>query len=177
MGRSDADDVAKEACFGVSCAVIVDCRRVELEAELDVESSPSSITLHVCNVASGAKETRRFAIDFRRSARRSRIACFSACRLVWSCLFSSSVCSSRGAFVGLNGSMTFSAPDTTTWFSAREAGAGVEKSIRSSSAPDLAGDRFLVLRCRNSSNEGMALGGVNGTVGFRIDRGSSVVSV
>lgn len=39
-----------------------DARRVELpEADDVVESSGSSTTSHVCNVASGANETRRFA--------------------------------------------------------------------------------------------------------------------
>lgn len=39
-----------------------DARRVELpEAEDVVESSGNSTTSHVCNVASGANETRRFA--------------------------------------------------------------------------------------------------------------------
>ena len=38
-----------------------DARLVELAADDDVESSMSSTTFHVCNVASGAKETRRLA--------------------------------------------------------------------------------------------------------------------
>lgn len=65
--------------------------------------------------------------------------------------------------------MTFSLPVTATCvFVVRDA-AGVEKSMSSSSALDLAGDRFRVLRCRNSSNDGMTLGGVKGIAGFKID--------
>lgn len=69
-----------------------EARRVELEADEEVESSGISTTFHVCSVASGAKETRRFAlrrqvlangmiseedadlpIDFRRASLFSRI--------------------------------------------------------------------------------------------------------
>jgi hypothetical protein len=156
-----------------------DCLRVEFEAELVVESSASSITLHVCKVASGANDTRLFARDFRLAARRSRIACFSAWR------FSSSSCarSRVSAFaatdslgvrlaIGLNGSATFSAPVIDISPPSCLFGPGVEKSMRSSSAPCLAGDLpfpFPVLRFRNSSNVGIDLGGVRGTVGFKID--------
>ena len=48
----------------------------------------------------------------------------------------------------------------------------MEKSISSSSADLDAGDfALLVLFFRNSSNVGMALGGVSGIVGLRIDFG------
>ena len=166
----------------VCCAVIDDCRRVEFEADEVVESSTSSITLHVWRVASGAKETLRFAIDFRRAARASNTACF------WICLWSSAVgsvappsCSALvvmlvlllGLLVpaaGLNGSAALS------WFANDGlteikfvVGAGVEKSMRSS-LPALEGDfDFAVLRLRSSSKLGMFLGGVKGTDGFRID--------
>ena len=40
-----------------------DARLVELAADDAVESSGISTTFHVCNVASGAKDTLRFAID------------------------------------------------------------------------------------------------------------------
>lgn len=40
-----------------------DARLVEFDADDEVESSGISTTFHVCNVASGAKETRRFAFD------------------------------------------------------------------------------------------------------------------
>lgn len=42
--------------------VKVDARRVELEVDDEVESSGISTTFHVCNVASGANDTRRFAV-------------------------------------------------------------------------------------------------------------------
>jgi Na+/H+ antiporter NhaB len=51
-------------------------------------------------------------------------------------------------------------------------GAGVEKSIRSSSPASVFGDflvLLLALLLRDSSKVGMALGGVRGMVGFRID--------
>jgi hypothetical protein len=38
-----------------------EARRVEFELEDEVESSGISTTFQVCNVASGAKDTRRFA--------------------------------------------------------------------------------------------------------------------
>ena len=150
---------------------------MEFEAELVVESSASSMTLHVCKVASGANDTRLFARDFRLAARRSRIACFSAWR------FSSSSCarSRVSAFdatdllgvrlaIGLNGSATFSAPVIEISAPSCLLGPGVEKSMRSSSAPCLAGDRpFPVLLFRSSSKVGIDLGGVRGTEGFKID--------
>lgn len=38
-----------------------DAHRVEFEVDEEVESSGISTTFHVCNVASGAKDTRRLA--------------------------------------------------------------------------------------------------------------------
>lgn len=62
----EGDSRASEADnWGNGEAVNVDpleARRVELVASDEVvASSPSSITSHVCKVASGAKDTRRFA--------------------------------------------------------------------------------------------------------------------
>ena len=39
-----------------------DARLVEFDVDDEVESSGISTTFHVCSVASGAKETRRFAV-------------------------------------------------------------------------------------------------------------------
>lgn len=48
--------------LGVAGAVSEDARLVEfVEADDVVESSPTSIFTHVCSVASGANDTRRFA--------------------------------------------------------------------------------------------------------------------
>jgi hypothetical protein len=72
--------------------------------------------------------------------------------------------------MGLKGSATFSTPDKEISPLSSLLGAGVEKSIRRSSAPCLLGDLPLpVLRFRSSSNVGIALGGVRGMVGLRID--------
>jgi hypothetical protein len=72
--------------------------------------------------------------------------------------------------IGLNGSTTVSAPDNDTSLPSCLLGPGVEKSIKSSSAAFFVGDfPFPVLRFRSSSNVGMALGGVKGIVGFKID--------
>jgi hypothetical protein len=46
--------------FGV--LVAAEARLVEFAAEDEVESSGISTTFHVCKVASGANETRRFAV-------------------------------------------------------------------------------------------------------------------
>ena len=64
--------------LGVSAAVIEDCLLVELDADDVVDSSTISTTFQVCSVASGANETRRFAMLFRRAALWSRAACFCA---------------------------------------------------------------------------------------------------
>ena len=74
--------------------------------------------------------------------------------------------------IGLNGSTTFSVPATgrVAEFVVID-GAGVEKSIRSSS-PCLLGDfddPLPELLLRVSSKLGIAFGGVRGIVGFRID--------
>lgn len=164
----DGDDPALGDCW----VVIEDCLRVELDAELVVESSAISMTLQVCRVASGANDTRRCAIDFLLAARCSRMACFSALRLR-SVSSPSSVDTAWSeeycCCVGLKGSSTVSAPVMGTSALCRP-GPGVEKSIRSSS-PAFAGDRGLdVLRLvRNSSKDGITLGGVRGMLGFRID--------
>ena len=52
------------AAAGVAWFSVVkdDARRVELEVDDEVESSGISTTFHVCNVASGANDTRRFAL-------------------------------------------------------------------------------------------------------------------
>ena len=168
-----------------------DCLRVEFDADDVVESSASSTTFQVCRVASGAKDTRRLAIDFRRAARCSSMDCFSDLRLLSasrsraavSCSFSDLTATGLpfGLFdlvMGLNGSRTFSAPAIATEFAlSLLVGAGVEKSMSKSSEPDFPGDLFLflpVLRLCVSSKVGIALGGVRGTVGFSIDFGVSV---
>ena len=51
-----------DACVGPWFSARDEARRVELEADEEVESSGISTTFHVCRVASGAKETRRFAL-------------------------------------------------------------------------------------------------------------------
>ena len=163
--------------------VIDDCLRVEFEADDVVESSASSITFQVCKVASGAKETLRFAIDFRLAARCANAASFCAFRCssasrsrAASCcspsVRSATVCP-RGFFlaIGLNGSCEPPISLTETRAVVFE-GPGVEKSIRRSSTVPFAGDLPLpVLLFRNSSKLGIAFGGVKGIVGFRIDRG------
>lgn len=68
--KSDSASVSGEA--GASFAGVGGCwfcvfvrdeaRLVEFEAEDDVESSGISTTFQVCNVASGANDTRRFAV-------------------------------------------------------------------------------------------------------------------
>lgn len=51
-------------CSGAGCWFArEDARRVELEVDDEVESSGISTTFQVCNVASGAKDTRRFASE------------------------------------------------------------------------------------------------------------------
>lgn len=165
------------ALTGDCCAVMEDCLLVEFDAELVVESSASSITLHVCNVASGANDTRLFASDFRLAALRSRIACFSACRFAsssrsrsWVSAFAAFDLPGDCCAMGLNGSATCSEPSIGIPPRFCMFGPGVEKSMRSSSAPFFAGDfPFPVLLLRNSSNEGIAFGGVKGIVGLRID--------
>ena len=167
---------------GDCCVVIEECRRVEFEAEDVVESSANSMTLHVCNVASGAKDTLRLAIDLRLMARLSSMACFSDCLLISaSRLIKVSCCSSSvlvsvstpgelSLTIGLNGSGMVSAPVTGTLPFLR-AGPGVEKSI-SMSSPVIAFAGYSdlpVLRLRNSSKVGMTFGGVKGTVGFSMD--------
>ena len=164
---------------GDCCVVIEDCLLVEFDAELVVESSTSSMTLHVCKVASGANETLRFARDFRRAALRSNMAFFSACRLCsssWSRSVLPTLPSPLFGFegvcrlIGLKGSATLSAPVIAIWLPSCLFGPGVEKSISRSSAAPLVGDLpFPVLRFRNSSKDGIAFGGVSGIVGFRID--------
>lgn len=151
-----------------------------------VESSGNSITFQVCRVASGAKETRRLAMDLRLAARCANAASFCALR----CSSASrsraaSCCSSsvrratvwpRGLFLvmGLKGSCDAPCSLTETRDAAFE-GPGVEKSIRRSSTAAFAGDLPLpVLLFRSSSKLGIAFGGVKGIVGFSIDRGVNI---
>ena len=171
---------------GELAEVIEDCRLVEFDAEDVVESSTSSTTFHVCSVASGANDTRRLAIDFRRAARCSSIACFSdfllssasSSRAEASC--SSSVLTATvlpfgllDLVMGLNGSRTFSTPPIGPRTACVLAlGAGVEKSMRRSPASFLVGDFPLllpVLLLRVSSKVGIAFGGVRGIAGFKMD--------
>lgn len=71
MGEKPISDSASSSGEGGSsggffCAGVWfardDARLVELEVDEEVESSGISTTFHVCNVASGANDTRRFAV-------------------------------------------------------------------------------------------------------------------
>jgi hypothetical protein len=88
-GELDTSPVADEA------------RRVEL-VELDemVESWYSTTTSQVCNVASGAKETRLLASDFRRASRRE-LTSFSNSSLSFSSRSRAAACCSSSVRNGL----------------------------------------------------------------------------
>lgn len=60
LGGSHWSGTASGSFF--SALGVDDARLVEFDVEDEVESSGISTTFHVCNVASGAKETRRFAV-------------------------------------------------------------------------------------------------------------------
>jgi hypothetical protein len=63
-----------------ACRDLDEARRPELEEfEEVVESWYSTTTSQVCRVASGAKETRRFARDLRRASRRESVSFCSSC--------------------------------------------------------------------------------------------------
>jgi len=72
--------------------------------------------------------------------------------------------------IGLKGSKASSVPEIDRSAPFCVLGPGVEKSMRSSSGFCLPGDLPLpVLRFLSSSNVGIALGGVSGIAGLRMD--------
>jgi hypothetical protein len=61
VSGEEGGSVCLGACTSWFSEVRADARLVELDVDDEVESSGISTTFHVCNVASGANDTRRFA--------------------------------------------------------------------------------------------------------------------
>lgn len=174
-GGVEGGSDASETCVGVrrpceegDAADMAEARRVALvEADDVVESSGNSTISQVCSVASGAKDTRRLASDFRRASLRSRISFFSISRLSLSSRSLAAACCSSSV---LNGTLVL---PSRSWSRAADVSKGFERPLMVYRVADRSffpGDMRLLFGLRLPARSGgITLGGDNGILGLRID--------